>query len=162
MPGWRSCSGAATPIWAAGRKHFQQKMSLYAAHIRDPKAMEELAGELEGAFRGFFGENGARSPLDLPFAFKNRDMLLVQRAMLSAMALTGKACLSRGAALLADPSGKAAEMPGMKAGEELEAYRYLPGNGSHREDWIRTAWDGGAVCFRFPGHPAPAQDRRLV
>lgn len=144
---------------AAGRKHFQQKMSLYAAHIRGPKAMEELAGELEGAFRGFFGENGARSPLDLPFAFKNRDMLLVQRAMLSAMALTGKACLSRGAALLADPSGKAAEMPGMKAGEELEAYRYLPGNGSHREDWIRTAWDGEQFASDFQAiRPLPKTD----
>lgn len=144
---------------AAARKAAQRKMSLYAAHIRERQAMETLAEELAGAFQGFFQENGVTSPLELPFAFKNRDMLLVQRAMLSAMELTGNACLSRGAALLADPKGEAAAMPGLKDGDELEAYRYLPGNGSHRGDWVRTDWDGSKFESKFvPVRPLPRTD----
>ena len=95
--------------------------------------------------------------MELPFAFKNRDMLMVQQAMLSAMTLTGEACLSRGAALLADPAGEAAAMPGLKAGDELKAYRYLPGNGAHRRDWVRTDWDGAG--FRSAFEPVRALPR---
>lgn len=142
---------------AAARKAAQRKMSLYAAHIRERRAMEELAEELAGEFRGFFRDNGVRSAMELPFAFKNRDMLMVQQAMLSAMTLTGEACLSRGAALLADPAGEAAAMPGLKAGDELKAYRYLPGNGSHRGDWVRTDWDGAG--FRSAFEPVRALPR---
>lgn len=98
--------------------------------------------------------------MELPFAFKNRDMLMVQQAMLSAMTLTGEACLSRGAALLADPAGEAAAMPGLKAGDELKAYRYLPGNGSHRRDWVRTDWDGAG--FRSAFEPVRALPGRTI
>ena len=54
------------------RKHFQSKMSLYAAHIRDAKAMEALEAELKEAFQIFFTENQARNPRELGLAFKNR------------------------------------------------------------------------------------------
>ena len=134
-------------------------MSLSAAHIRVPEEMEALAAKAGAELERFFADTRADSPLELPHAYKNRDMLLVQRAMLSAMALTGSACLSRGSALLASPEGAGVSMPGLTAGEELSAYRYLPGNGSHRGDWVKTALEGGEFRSEFvPVRPLPRTD----
>ena len=144
----------------AARAESQKAMSLNAAHIRSASEMGVLAQELAGRFANFFEETGVSSPLELPHAYKNRDMLLVQRAMLSAMNLTGRACQSRGSALIADPEGTPVEMPGLKAGEELAAYRYRPGNDSHREDWVQTKLDkDGLFCSEFvPVRPLPRTD----
>ena len=141
------------------RDAFQKAMSLSAAHIRVPEEMEALAAKAGAELERFFADTRADSPLELPHAYKNRDMLLVQRAMLSAMALTGSACLSRGSALLASPEGAGVSMPGLTAGEELSAYRYLPGNGSHRGDWVKTALEGGKFRSEFvPVRPLPRTD----
>ena len=151
-------SGGKTGILEQ-RDAFQKAMSLSAAHIRVPEEMEALAAKAGAELERFFADTRADSPLELPHAYKNRDMLLVQRAMLSAMALTGSACLSRGSALLASPDGAGVSMPGLTAGEELSAYRYLPGNGSHRGDWVKTALEGGEFRSEFvPVRPLPHTD----
>ena len=151
-------SGGKTGILEQ-RDAFQKAMSLSAAHIRVPEEMEALAAKAGAELERFFADTRADSPLELPHAYKNRDMLLVQRAMLSAMALTGSACLSRGSALLASPEGAGVSMPGLTAGEELSAYRYLPGNGSHRGDWVKTALEGGKFRSEFvPVRPLPRTD----
>ncbi len=142
------------------RLEAQKAMSLHAAHIRSLPEMFALSRELCDRFDRFFAETGAVSPLELPHAYKNRDMLLVQRAMLSAMSLTGRACQSRGSALIADPDGTPVGMPGLKAGEELAAYRYRPGDDSHRGDWVRTTLgEDGLFCSEFiPVRPLPRTD----
>lgn len=141
------------------RKHFQSKMSLYAAHVRDAKAMEALEAELKEAFQIFFTENQAKNPRELGFAFKNRDMLLVQLAMLSAMQLSGEDCCSRGSALMTHPDGQQLTMAGLNGAEDLSAYRYLPGNGSHRQDWLQTLWQGQNFSSSFvPVRPLPRTD----
>ena len=141
------------------RRRFQEKMSLCAAHIRDAKAMDALAPELAAALEGFFGKTGAKGPRELGFAFKNRDMLLVQLAMLSAMRLSGEHCRSRGSALMTHPEGQSLAMDGLNDPEGLSAYRYLPGNGSHRQDWLQTLWKGGSFSSSFvPVRPLPRTD----
>lgn len=143
----------------AARKRFQEKMSLCAAHIRSLSGMKELAEEVDAALDGFFEANGAGSPLELPFAFKSRDMLLVQQAMLSAMTAVGEACGSRGSALLAAPGGEELSLAGFLGSEALSDYRFLPGNGLHRDHWIRTVREGGGVKTDFQTiRPLPRTD----
>ena len=77
-------------------------------------------------------------------------MLLTQRAMLSAMELTGAACGSRGSALLATQEG--APLPGV-------GIRYQPGDTSHRGDWVETRLSPAGANSRFvPVRPLPKTD----
>ena len=116
----------------------QKAMSLSAAHIRSQSGMDALAKELKEKLDGFFENCSVEHCYELAHALKTRDMLLVQLAALSAMSLTGENCHSRGSALAVSEDGTKVEMDGLSAGEELAAYRYLPGDNSHRADWVRT------------------------
>lgn len=132
------------------RRAFQQAMSLWAGHIRSLPEMERLARQAEDTLAHFWERTGASSPRELPFVLKNRDMLLVQRAMLSAMALTGRACGSRGSALLADPEGE--RLPGLPWG-------FRRGSGAHRRDWVETRLSPEGANSRFvPVRPLPKTD----
>lgn len=138
------------------RAFFQKQMSLSAAHIRSLADMEKLSGKVRESLDGFFTQTAVNNPLELPHAYKNRDMLLVQLAMLSAMNLTGTACQSRGSALLADREGNPLSMPGFLGAEELTAYRFLSGNDSHQEDWVETILAENGTVSRFvPVRPLP-------
>ena len=89
----------------AQRQRFQQAMSQQAGHLRSLPGMGHLAAQVEEALAGFWQRTAVSRPQELPAALKNREMLLTQRAMLSAMELTGAACGSRGSALLATQEG---------------------------------------------------------
>lgn len=151
-------SGSGKGVIAA-RLEAQKAMSLNAAHIRSAAEMAKLAEEFGLRYSNFFTEVTATSALEIPHAYKNRDMLMVQRAMLSAMMLTGDACSSRGSALIADPNGTPVQMDGLKAGEELASYCYRPGNDSHRADWVQTVLNGDRFTSDFvPVRPLPRTD----
>lgn len=138
------------------REVFQNQMSLWAGQIRSLPEMQKLSEKLEKTLEDFWTETQVGSPKDLPFALKNRDMLLVQSAMLSAMRLTGKACGSRGSALMAAEQGTPVDMEEFTGGEELSPYRFQPGNGSHRKDWVQTLWKGDSFESAFvPVRPLP-------
>ena len=129
------------------RRHFQEGMSLWAGHIRSLPEMEALDREAAQTLSRFWEDTGVRGPEQFPAALKNREMLLTQRAMLSAMALTGEACGSRGSALVVDPQGES--LPGLP-------FQFRRGNGSHREDWVETQLTGSEVVSRFVGvRPLP-------
>ena len=154
----RLLSGGETGV-REQRAYFQKQMSLFAAQIRSLPEMERLAGEVLETLAGFFEQTAVKDPLELPHAYKNRDMLLVQCAMLSAMGFAGAACGSRGSALIADKSGEPLSMPGFLGEKELAACRYRPGNGSHREDWVETSLEGDGFHSRFvPVRPLPRTD----
>ena len=154
----RLLSGGETGV-REQRAYFQKQMSLFAAQIRSLPEMEHLAEEIAGVLNGFFQQTAVKDPLELPHAYKNRDMLLVQSAMLSAMGFAGAACGSRGSALIADKGGEPLSMPGFFGEKELAACRYRPGNGSHREDWVETSLEGDGFHSRFvPVRPLPKTD----
>ena len=141
------------------RQTFQNSMSLWAGHLRSLPEMEALACRVQEALEHFWEETNVATPLEFPAALKNRDMLLTQLAMLSAMGLTGQECGSRGSALVADPVGERLSVPGFTGEEELEACRFRPGNGSHREDWVKTWWDGETFQSQFEKvRPLPKTD----
>ena len=76
--------------------------------------------------------------------------LATQRAMLSAMELTGAACGSRGSALLATQEG--APLPGL-------GIHYQPGDNSHRGDWVETRLSPAGASSQFvPVRPLPKTD----
>ena len=152
-------SGGTKEITAC-RHQAQEAMSLHAANIRSAADMQELTPRLTDSLRNFFTEISLHSALELPYAYKTRDMLLTQCAMLSAMSLTGDACHSRGSALLADSTGNPIAMDGLKHESKLDAYRYLPGNNSHRNDWVSTIWqsDGTFSSEFVPVRPLPRTD----
>lgn len=112
------------------REKYQKAMSLSAAHVRSLTEMTLLKQEIEDDLENFF-DRVSCSRDRLPHALKTRDMLIVQKAVLSAMLLTGKDCQSRGSALMLSENG-------VSPAEKLEQYRYLPGTGSRREFWVRT------------------------
>jgi succinate dehydrogenase/fumarate reductase flavoprotein subunit len=141
------------------RKTFQNSMSLWAGHLRSLPEMAALADRVQETLEHFWEETNVAASLEFPAALKNRDMLLTQLAMLSAMGLTGKECGSRGSALVADPVGEKFSAPGFTGEEELEACRFQSGNGSHREDWVRTLWDGKTFQSQFEKvRPLPKTD----
>ncbi|MGI6255912.1 MAG: FAD-binding protein [Acutalibacter sp.] len=132
------------------RRRFQQGMSLWAGHIRSLPEMAELDRKAAGVLARFWEATAVRGPEQFPAALKNREMLLTQRAMLSAMSLTGENCGSRGSALITDPQGES--LPGLP-------FRFRRGNGSHREDWVETRLEGAQVTSRFVEvRPLPKTD----
>ena len=134
----------------AQRQRFQQAMSQQAGHLRSLPGMGQLAAQVEEALAGFWQRTAVSRPQELPAALKNREMLLTQRAMLSAMELTGAACGSRGSALLATQEG--APLPGL-------GIRYQPGDNSHRGDWVETRLSPAGASSRFvPVRPLPKTD----
>ena len=129
------------------REKYQKAMSLSAAHVRSMAKMQALSDELSEELARY-SERVSCLPSELPQALKTRDMLIVQKAVLSAMLLTGEQCRSRGSALVLSESG-------VSPGEKLDAYRYLPGTGSHRDHWVRT--ENGTSSFEAV-RPLPRTD----
>lgn len=150
--------GGEQPV-VSQRTAFQREMTCQAAEIRSRDGIEQTGQKVMDTLAGFYRETKAASPLELPFAFKNRDMLVVQQAMLSAMLCTGPACGSRGSALMLSENGSDISFVGLTGREELSAYRYCPGNGTHRGDWVRTIWTEGQCTSGFvPVRPLPKTD----
>ena len=97
----------------------QKRMSLIAAHIRDTAQMKKLAEEVRGELDSFYEDAKLASELEIPELLKNRDILVTQLALLSAMEAAAKETGSRGSWLVLDPNGA-------KVSGKLSAFSYVP------------------------------------
>ncbi len=141
------------------RRQAQQAMSAAAAHVRSVQAMEELSHQVSHQLADFYDDTRLSTPFELPLALKNRDMLLTQQAVLSAMIFTARHCRSRGSALVLGEEGESVGQGLLREGCGLESTRFLPGNGAHREDWMETVWSlEEAVTQPVPVRPLPRTD----
>ncbi len=141
------------------RYQVQQAMSAAAAHVRNMQAMEELSRTVSRQLAGFYDDTRLATPFELSLALKNRDMLLTQQAVLSAMKFTAEHCQSRGSALVLGEEGKPVGEGLLREGCSMENTHFLPGNGAHREDWMETVWKlEGATTQPVPVRPLPRTD----
>ena len=141
------------------RYQVQQAMSAAAAHVRNVQAMEKLSRTVSRQLAGFYDDTRLATPFELSLALKNRDMLLTQQAVLSAMKFTAEHCQSRGSALVLGEEGKPVGEGLLREGCSMENTHFLPGNGAHREDWMETVWKlEGATTQPVPVRPLPRTD----
>lgn len=119
----------------------QHRMSLFAAHIRDPKgipaALEAARSQLDS-----FSNLGCEKPQELPRAFKVRQLMIAHIAYLSALNFYLNRCEggSRGSALVLDPEGERVH-PRLE-----EFYRYRPEKRELKSYLINTVLSEGG-CF---------------
>ncbi len=90
----KSLVKAVKPVFSA--VYYQRMMSKVAAHNRSLQGMKELASEIEEAISGYFDRYDFSSGCSLITVFKDYDMLIMQRAVLSAMIESGEKLGSRG------------------------------------------------------------------
>lgn len=134
------------------RGRFQQAMSRFAGHLRNPRQMEELFQEAETLLEDYFEKTAAHTPDEIPMAWKNRDMLVTLASVLSAMLTAAQACGSRGSGLVASPEGKP-----LRDGRGRELLRVVPMNDDHRAHCLIT--EGTPPQSRFvPVRPLPRTD----
>ncbi len=137
--------------YAASRKAAQQQMSTFAAHIRDVDRMREVYDELSTSTVTPAPDSDATATGDIytaAYAFKNADMLITQRAVLSAMILCADACGSRGSALVSTDPEVLIDMDkrlsdrlityydGDTFVSHFEPVRAIPQN----DDWFENVW----------------------
>ena len=129
----------------------RREMSLCAAHIRDPKAMNELKAFCEDSLSGFEQKFHGEGPT-LRKALKTRDMLICACAVLEAMDTAMNRCGSRGGALMHDDDG---DLPAFAP----EGYRYRPETPDTRRELLvtRKTESGFASAF-IPVSPIPDAD----
>lgn len=146
--------GLIAAMLSAGNDHssvrhsMQAAMTRCAAQIRDPGGMKNLLDSMPAPT-----SIGAQGAADLARAFKTRDMLFVQRAMLSAMTLTAETCRSRGSALVLDGNAQSA-LP-----QALAAYAYAAGEQPMLGHAVRTVLQENIFTSNFvPVRPLPKAD----
>ena len=82
------------------RKNLTKQMSARAGHIRDIDKMTQLQADVLTQLENFFSEAKLTTPTELPMLLKNRDILITQAAILSAMIKAADKFGSRGSALV--------------------------------------------------------------
>ena len=96
------CQGNAPALW----QHAAEEMSRCGAAIRDPAQIRAYGKQVEAQLAGFAQTVKAGSRTELAMVYRLRDMLLSQRAYLTAMAdYTAHGGKSRGSALYTDMMG---------------------------------------------------------
>ena len=135
---------------AAQRKKFQLAMSKSAAHLRGAEDVRALREETEQEFCRFWETARISSRAELPALFKNRDMLLTQQAVLSAMETMLPAAKSRGSALAISREGE----------ELLPGLRWLPPEDGWENIRVRTWLCGNRASSALrPVRPIPEGDQ---
>lgn len=130
------------------RRSMQAAMTRCAAQIRHMEGMKELLDSMPDPQL-----IGARGAADIAHAFKTRDMLFVQRAMLSAMTLTAETCRSRGSALVLNGHAPNALPQG------LADYAYATGGQPMLDYTVRTVLQSKVFTSSFvPVRPLPKAD----
>ena len=98
----RADTGNVRALW----QHAAEEMSRCGAAIRDPAQIRAYGKQVEAQLAGFAQTVKAGSRTELAMAYRLRDMLLSQRAYLTAMAdYTAHGGKSRGSALYTDLTG---------------------------------------------------------
>ena len=99
------------------RVYFSSEFSRCAAFIRSVERMAKHRNEIEAALVSFFETAKLQNPKELIYLLKNRDILISQEAILSAMISAAEILGSRGSALI-----EASE--GLSPGGSAEILRY--------------------------------------
>lgn len=127
-------------------------MSNSAAAIREKEAMQALSDKVKEKLASFAEEVGVKGPEELYLAYRLRDVLLVQQAVLCAcidyIQVLGK---TRGSALYRDEKGTL--RPGLE-----ELFRFIPSasEGCDMIQTVRYAPDGCHAAWR-PVRPLPPE-----
>lgn len=134
----------------------QKRMSAYASHIRDLKEIGETDEFISGGLESFAGTVGIGGVDDIPGLFKARDILIAQRAVLSAIGKSAAEIGSRGSALVL---GRAAsDGKGSGAVEPAQAPS-SNGAGAFDDRLIITRSCRGGFASEFrPVRPIPVRD----
>ncbi|SCG97141.1 L-aspartate oxidase [uncultured Ruminococcus sp.] len=135
------------------RRQAQREMSRWAAQIRDIEGMRGLSEWLQVRLNGFFAENGVQSPQELPELLRNRDILLTQYAVLSAMITSAERVGSRGSALVRSREGE----PGAGLDGRLADYAYKPQAAGFAGQKLVTELRESAVSRFEPVRPLPGR-----
>ena len=131
----------------------QRRMSDSGGAIRDTKAMEAAVKEIESELAALRGSVGVENPAALYRAYKLRDMLTVQYAVLAAMIDFSKTVgTTRGSALYCDKNGSLRD--GL---EELFRFR-LDATGTNGSIQQVRLTDGKAEITWRPVRPMPDGD----
>lgn len=144
--GWLSRPGNI----ASRIQEARQRMSGCGAAIRDRKAISEVLVSIAEELNTLDGSLGAEGIQGVIRAYKLRDLLLTQQAVLTAMAdFSETAGGTRGSALYTDPEGQL--RPGL---EELFRFRPLENGANGQIQEVRLTEKGCAVSWR-PVRPLP-------
>lgn len=135
----------------ARRRQAGEEMSRWAGHMRDVPEMERLAASLRSRLAHFDDMEEVRGPADLPALLKNRDLLITQAALLSAMCVAAEEEGSAGSALVLHPTGAGID-PHLP-------YRYRPARPSGENRQLLTIRQGDGFTSRYaPVRPLPEPD----
>lgn len=146
----RADTGNVRALW----QHAAEEMSRCGAAIRDPAQIRAYGKQVEAQLAGFAQTVKAGSRTELAMAYRLRDMLLSQRAYLTAMAdYTAHGGKSRGSALYTDLT------------DGVKPFAQLPGTFTFALDeteapLIQELWFENGTCrtgWRAP-RPIPADD----
>lgn len=134
------------------RREMQQRMSAQAAHIRDLTALCALGEQLDGLLNNFFDTYHPVAAGGLAQMLRTRDMLMTQRAVVSAMELAARQWGSRGSGLVLDPDG-------VTCANSLPDYRYRAPQTVGLDQQVVTEWKTDGICSSFaPVRPIPVRD----
>ncbi len=123
-----------TPNVIEKRVELQKKMSKNAAHMRRLKAMQNLHKIIENEYANFYNKTVIDSYEDIPYALKNRDIMITQIAMLCAMCKAGEMVGSRGSALLI--SGCSEQIL-----DKLKHLTYVKGDDNYNGKLVSTVFE---------------------
>ncbi len=131
------------------RRAAQKRMSLAAAHIRDVSRMREIADEIRAELETFYDTAKIASAREIPALLKNRDILVTQLALLSAMETSAREAGSRGSCLVLDPDGE-------RISDKLSGFSYCPSKGGFERKVLRTRLEKNGFVSAFePVRPIP-------
>lgn len=88
------------------REEAQKMMSRYAAYLRSASEIKKLECDVLKSIPDVFNDSHIQTVQEIPQIFKNRDILITQAAILSAMRKSIKEIGSRGSGLVLDKSGE--------------------------------------------------------
>lgn len=130
------------------RRAMQRRMSQCAAHIRSLPEIQELESETAVWLEHYAEAVPLEDPAQLGGWCRTRDILVTQRAVLSAMAQTLRQIGSRGSGLMEDPSGDCV-LPGLP----LRVRR--PSQGALEEYSVTRLAQSGFQTQFYPIRPIP-------
>lgn len=129
----------------------QKKMSLFAAHLRDPEKFAALEEELEEALESFYENNRLANAKELPGLLKIRDIFITQLAVLSAMDRAAKEEGTGTCALVLKEGGEALDT-------RLD-YAFEPGHSLKSDRILTTHKDGNRFISGYiPVRKMPGPD----
>ncbi|MEG0692332.1 MAG: FAD-binding protein [Oscillospiraceae bacterium] len=116
------------------RIELQKAMSKNGAHMRNVSALEKFLIVLRDEYKNFTDKTTIGSYLDIPHALKNKDIMLTQIALISAMIKSAKEMGSRGSALLIREDGE-------EILSSLKTIKYIKSVEGYTDKLVTTVYD---------------------